>query len=137
MAEFMEVIGHIKRMCDMRKDGCAGCILATEEGKGRCLFDTASIDCLPEEWNTKIFAEIEEIMTDWAESHPELKYPSLKETWKRLFPNATSIPCPINHFGADIQTVCDGRCEACKSRPVTAEIAEALGIKPGEVTRDD
>jgi hypothetical protein len=134
MAEFMEVIGHIKRMCGTHKKSCAGCILRTDEGW--CLFSTADIGSVPEKWNTKEFAKIEKSMTDWAESHPELKYPSWKEAWKRLFPNAMSIPCPINHFGADLQTVCDGRCEMCKSSPVTAEIAEALGIKPVEANGD-
>lgn len=133
MAEFMEVIDNIKRMCGMCR-GCAGCTLRTVDGG--CLFYTADINCAPEKWNTKKFAEIEEIITDWAESHPELKYPSWKEAWKQLFPEAISgVPCP-KHFIDErrFDGMCIGvECTECLEKPIPADIAEALGIKPVEV----
>ena len=123
MAEFMEVIKQTVRMC-REHERCDGCPMKTF-ARGGCPFYGFV-------YRARASEDIERVVMAWAAEHPELKYPSWKEAWKRLFPNAMSIPCPINHFGADIQTVCDGRCEMCKSRPITAEIAEKLGIEPVE-----
>lgn len=66
----------------------------------------------------------------WAKEHPEPVYPSWDEAWKNLFPGAVKAPCPRAFFGCECMV--DIGCAKCGSRPIPAEIAEKLGIKPKE-----
>ena len=56
-------------------------------------------------------------------------YPSWNEVGKQLFPKAPWIPCPVGNFGVG---ECVETCAECRARPIPAEIAEKLGIKPKE-----
>lgn len=66
----------------------------------------------------------------WAKEHPEPVYPSWDEAWKNLFTGAVKAPCPRAFFGCECMV--DIGCAKCGSRPIPAEIAEKLGIKPKE-----
>lgn len=63
--------------------------------------------------------------------HPEPVYPSWEEGWKQLFPESSGTPCPAN-YGKKYRNICcvNVLCVNCKQRPMPAEIAEKLGIKP-------
>lgn len=123
MAEFKNVHRNMVRMCDAIRaedNGCAPCPL-----DGICAkFITLSEDAI---------ATIERVVTQWAAEHPEPVYPSWEEGWKQLFPEAEiSILCP-KVFGDKYS--CDwchdvNDCDVCLKRPIPAEVAEKLGIKP-------
>ena len=123
MAEFVEVMRQAKRMCKSYRNDCAGCGLAHDASE-------CPLEALPEDWPVEShrLAGIERIVMDWAAAHPEPRYPSWNEAWKQLFPDAKCIPCPVNHFG--VGRKCEHNCVECKNRPMTADIAEKLGIKP-------
>lgn len=114
MAEFVEVIGHVRRICDTY-DVCGGCPL----NEGGCLakFTGDSIDT----------EQIEKIVMDWAKEHPEPVYPSWKKGWKQLFPDG-GVACPSAMF--DSHLPCTGDCTQCTESPMSPHIAEKLGIKP-------
>ena len=137
MAEFKNVHRNMVRMCDAMRaedNGCAPCPL-----DGICAkFITLSEDAI---------ATIERVVTEWATKHPEPVYPSWEEGWKQLFPEADirHILCP-EVFGDkyrcdwcyDDNDNCDEclnydeclNCDECLKRPMPAEVAEKLGIKP-------
>ena len=120
MAEFKNVHRNMVRMCDAMRaedNGCAPCPL-----DGICAkFITLSEDAI---------ATIERVVTEWATKHPEPVYPSWDEGWKQLFPNGIDTPCPSEYdakYGHDCLKL---SCLNCKRRPMPAEVAEKLGIKP-------
>lgn len=120
MAEFKNVHRNMVRMCDAMRaedNGCAPCPL-----DGICAkFITLSEDAI---------ATIERVVTEWATKHPEPVYPSWEEGWKQLFPNGIDTPCPSEYdakYGHDCLKL---SCLNCKRRPMPAEVAEKLGIKP-------
>ena len=129
MSEFKNVHRNMARMCDaMRAEDneCAPCPL-----DGICAkFITLSEDAI---------ATIERVVTQWAAEHPEPVYPSWKEGWKQLFPDADieRVFCP-EIFGDKYKCDwCQGfsyddnySCDMCLERPMPADIAEKLGIKP-------
>ncbi len=122
MAEFKDVHRNMVRMCDAMRaedNGCAPCPL-----DGICAkFITLSEDAI---------AMIERVVTQWAAEHPEPVYPSWEEGWRQLFPDSKFAPCP-DCFGLKYRVdecVSGLTCTACKSRPIPAEVAEKLGIKP-------
>lgn len=74
-------------------------------------------------------AEFQEVM-DWAKAHPEPRYPTWKEWWRREFPNADTDIAPCM-FGVRERFGCtSGNCDKCRAQPIPADIAEKLGIKP-------
>lgn len=129
MAEFKNVHRNMVRMCDAMRaedNGCAPCPL-----DGICAkFITLSEDAI---------ATIERVVTEWAAEHPEPVYPSWEEGWKQLFPEADirHTLCP-EVFGDKYKCDwCQGSsyddnysCDMCLERPMPAEVAEKLGIKP-------
>ena len=121
MAEFKDVHRNMVRMCDAMRaedNGCAPCPL-----DGICAkFITPSEDAI---------AMIERVVTQWAAEHPEPVYPSWEAAWRQLFPDANCVPCP-DSFGIKygVPECAHLACTACKSRPIPAEVAEKLGIKP-------
>lgn len=124
MAEFTEVMRQAKRMHDMYNRGgysCADCPLDCSDG--RCMLDFDD-KFKPE--------EVECYIMDWAAEHPEPVYPSWREAWNELFPQDKYIPCPVLYFGVGGCDHDDKFCVNCKSRPIPAEIAEKLGIRPKE-----
>lgn len=125
MAEFKDVHRNMVRMCDAMRaedNGCAPCPL-----DGICAkFITLSEDAI---------ATIERVVTQWAAEHPEPVYPSCKEGWKQLFPEADirHTLCP-EVFGDKYKCyLCyddNDNCDECLERPMPAEVAKKLGIKP-------
>lgn len=121
MSKFLEVMRQAKRMCKAMGDACIGCPL---RAVGECVF-TELYGENPEDWAEATVAEIERIVMDWAEKHPEPRYPSWNEGWRQLFPTVTEAPC-LNDFGVE----CDGDCTRCREDEIPADIAEKLRIKP-------
>lgn len=128
MAEFSVVMKQAKRMCKMYELTCEGCALNSEENG--CLFQN---DTNTEDKNLNFLADAEKIVMNWAEKHPEPVYPNWNEAWKQAFPNGAGVPCPAD---LDLRYKPDGgcgacsSCDVCKDRPIPADIAEKLGIKP-------
>ena len=127
MAEFVEVMKQVNRMCrTYLGDQCRECPL------NRC--DNCEMDIYSENYFTAQAAQkLESIATDWAKEHPEPVYPSWAEGWKQLFPNTFIPPCPKRWFGdtyAPIFVCAEHKCDYCKTIPMHPEIAEKLGIKP-------
>lgn len=123
--EFSEVMKQVNRMCmTYLGDQCRKCPL------NRC--DNCEMDIYSESRFTAQAAQkLESIATDWAKEHPELVYPSWDEGWKQIFPDALCTPCPANYGGKYKNISCASvSCERCRERPIPAEIAEKLGIKP-------
>ena len=124
MAQFVEVMKQARRIClEHTGAGCDGCPLHDDEGLA-CRFFL----------DEKYFYDddTERIVMNWAAEHPELVYPSWKEMWNDLFPQATTIPCPEIYFGVKCCDADDKYCVVCKDKPIPAEIAKKLGIKPKE-----
>jgi hypothetical protein len=126
MAEFQEVMKQAKRMCEQGDGRCVACPL---QSVGNCAITSAP--CFNHE---EIYKKIEFVVMDWAEKNPESRYPSWKETWRQLFPNMTEKlpPCPRYFVEQErYRRLCTGsQCDACLDRPIPADIAEKLGIKP-------
>lgn len=121
MAEFKDVHRNMVRMCDAMRaedNGCAPCPL-----DGICAkFITLSEDAI---------AMIERVVTQWAAEHPEPVYPNWEEGWRQLFPESTGTPCPADYGKKYRNTCClNSLCVNCRQRPMPAEVAEKLGIKP-------
>lgn len=134
MAEFQEVMKQAKRMCKQYKNTCEGCALY---GEHDCLFQN---DRTPEEKNLNFLADAEKIVMDWVENHPEPTYPTWNEWYKATFPNSNyhTIPCPSMFYKICETSNYHGEveCYECKNRPIPADIAEKLGVKPIGVKND-
>lgn len=132
MAEFQEVMRQANRMCASYANDCTDCGLRKEDYA--CPFDN-----LPEGMDLKSLPEIERVVMDWAEKHPEPRYPSWNEAWKQLFPDARRIYAPcIMYFVEECpydSAINSGNCDKCRNTPIPADIAEKLGVKPLEVTK--
>lgn len=124
MAQFIETMRQARRLCAAHGGMCNAnnCPLNNEE---------ADVCCLLPDHAGEDYGDVERIIMDWAKEHPELVYPSWEEGWKQLFPDAICTPCP-DYFGPEygVPECTYLKCTACKSRPIPAEIAEKLGIKP-------
>ena len=130
MAQFIEVMRQAKRLCAARGGMCSTITCPLDNGEACRL----NVDLDGEDYN-----ELERIITDWAKEHPEPAYPSWEEGWRQLFPKADirRTFCP-EVFGDTYK--CDWcydddedgnvKCDECLERPIPAEIAEKLGIKP-------
>lgn len=128
MAEFTEVMKQAARMC--KSYSTVDC----ESGKCGLMKDCVCVmDHVPS-MTDKYSSEIERIVMDWAAKHPEPRYPSWKEAWGQLFPNMTEKlpPCPRYFVERErYRMLCSGsQCDNCLDRPIFADIAEKLGIKP-------
>ena len=129
MAEFQEVVKQAKRMCKSNGCTCNSCLLLDE--KDECRHRDAIYNETPEDWKLDKLAEIERIVMDWAAEHPEEIYPTWKEWQDTNFPNNDSLilPCIFEseeYFGCKLEI----ECEKCINKPIPADIAEKLGIKP-------
>lgn len=130
MAEFSEVMRQIKRLCRAHGDAECGVTCPLSDDGFAC---SVAID-VPNDIEEKKLVEIERIVMDWAENNPEPRYPSWKEVWARLFPRMTEKLPPCPRYFVDRERygkMCSGsQCDACLDRPIPADIAEKLGIKP-------
>ena len=62
---------------------------------------------------------------------PGLIYPSWIEWWKTTFPDADKDSiCPRQFLSRETSGCWDLRCTECENRPIPAEIAAKLGVKP-------
>ena len=72
----------------------------------------------------------------WAAEHPASRYPTWWEWQHSMFPdaNAKMYPCSFMSY---VKNECDGAiCSECGNRPIPADIAEKLGIKPITMAKD-
>ncbi len=121
MAEFQDIMKQAKRMCVTVND-CDQCELMTDAG---CRFAIFADDA-------KYSHEIEQIVMDWAAKHPEPRCPSWNEWQGANFQMAERAICAA-HFmdaGAAGCYASGNSCDKCRERPIPADIAERLGIKP-------
>lgn len=130
MAEFTEIMRQARRLCAANGGMC---------GASNCPLDNGEACRLLPDHDGEDYNELERIIMDWAAEHPEPVYPTWKDGWKQLFPEADikRVFCP-EIFG-DKYTCdwCQGwsyddnySCDECLERPMPADIAEKLGIKP-------
>ena len=128
MSEFTEIMRQARRMCETFCDACSKCPIGNAKALECGITVTSEMDC----------KEVERRVMQWAAEHPEPVYPSWKEGWKQLFPEADirHTFCP-EVFGD--KYMCDwcldgndynDNCDECLERPMPAEVAEKLGIKP-------
>lgn len=124
MAEFVEVMRQAHRMCSMQEK-CEECPV-WDLKKSFCRIGSVILSD---------HCEVERNVLSWAAAHPEPVYPSWKDAWNKLFPNASEVPCPRKYFdeGCFPVFICaEHDCDRCKVLPMHPEIAEKLGIKPKE-----
>jgi hypothetical protein len=124
MAEFQEVMRRAKRMC---------------KAQHNCYECPANVICNVNECHKRIscvasisdYKNVERIVMNWAAENPEPRYPSWREVWKQLFPDGQRTPCP-GRCGKKYAPEWCGQeeCGECKNRPIPADIAKKLGIKP-------
>ena len=124
MAEFAEVMRQAHRMCDVY-EYCNDCPMSSSNVQCALACD--------EDYTDAVLKEFEQTVMQWAKEHPVPQYPTWAEWHKENFPNASAIfaPCmfaSISELGCAVTN-----CRACKSRPIPADIAKKLGIRPKEV----
>ena len=126
MAEFKDVVRQAQRMCKSFGASCDGCKLHWLDGESLCVFSG-----MPETWWADKMPDAERIVMEWAAKNSEPVYPSWKEWQDTNFPNNDALmrPCIFEseeYFECKLEI----GCEKCMNKPIPAEIAEKLGIKP-------
>lgn len=129
MAEFTEVMQQVKRMCDATVSArCHECTLWRPETESCSLYgDNDGVD----------YADMERRVMAWAAEHPAQRYPTWREWQERMFPDAGNDMNPCS-FLSYTECRCKGwsTCYECRERPIPADIAEKLGIKPITTSKD-
>lgn len=126
MAEFTEVMRQIRRLCRAHGDAECGITCPLSDNGLAC---SVAID-IPNDIEEMRLVEAERIVMEWAAAHPEPRYPTWKEWWRREFPNADNGISPCT-FGLRERFECFGQeCDECRNKPIPADIAEKLGVKP-------
>ena len=142
MAEFVQTMKDWRRMCKVYtvfKHECEGCPLENiAEHACGAIFEPEFADVV--DW-----AELKKIVDEWAADHPEPKYP----TWAKVLaeldivivetavrPNACAF-----YENSTTNTACQYVQRVTTRpnfyRPIPADIAEKLGIKPREADYGD
>ena len=126
MAEFQKVMKQAKRMCEAHIC-CHECPL---NGIERANGVNKTLRCVAAVCDDEV-ERLEQIVMDWAEKHPEPRYPTWKEWQDMNFPNNDSIIRPCI-FESEEYFNCKQEigCEKCINKPIPSDIAEKLGIKP-------
>ena len=124
MAEFMEVMCAARRMCKSIDD-CADCPLT----------DLCYFDKYLKEYDGSLIQQ-EAVIMKWDAENPEVRYPTWREWQKENFPylpDSYPLVHPCN-FMSIYDAKCDNHsnCGTCRDKPIPADIAEKLGIKPKE-----
>lgn len=122
MAEFTEVMRQAKRMCDaLPGRRCHECPLWRQETEDCSLYGANDgVD----------YADMERRVMAWAAEHPAPRYPTWWEWQHSMFPNAGDEMYPCN-FLSYTECRCKGSsCDECRERPIPADIAAKLGIRP-------
>ena len=128
-----------RRMCEYYTHSCDRCPLGMNENP----FDNphqVSYCINIGSGKPEIFNEIEKIVLIWAEEHPAPMYPSWNEWQHKTFGDkslpslikpCTFVKCNMYNSARDCK-----QWASCVNRPIPAEIAEKLGIRPKEVLND-
>lgn len=125
MAEFVEVMEQINRMCDKYSEKeCQGCPI-----------DSICIRFDPNLFAHDDFKKVEDAVVQWAKKNPAKAYPTWEQWQKEQFPCGSNyiLPCM---FMSSYKTKalyshnCDIACVKCRKYPIPADIAEKLGIEP-------
>ena len=123
MAEFCEVMKQKRRMCDSFPDSCEGCPIHSWAAN-----NAENTYC--EETFSKHYEKLEPIILKWAEEHPEPRYPTWIEWQESIYPESDHKICPGVFYSCADYHCSNTRCAVCIDRPIPADIAEKLGIKP-------
>lgn len=107
MAEFIDVIHTIQRICKKNDGQCSVCILSEFACPNSARFDRTE---------EAAFRELEDAVVKWAAEHPEPIYP----TWVEWFRQMKMIPPEQKCFHTWLL------------EPIPADIAQKLGITPKE-----
>lgn len=68
----------------------------------------------------------------WAAEHPVPRYPTWTEWQERMFPDAGDGMYPCSFLSYTKCGCKESSCDECNGRPIPADIAVKLGIKPIE-----
>lgn len=68
----------------------------------------------------------------WAAEHPAPRYPTWREWQKNVFPDASANMHPCCFLSIKESDCKGSSCDECCERPIPADIAAKLGIKPME-----
>ena len=120
MAEFVDIIKIIKRVCNKK---CTECPISSYN-------NAHYVGCT--EFVLKHPEKAEKILLKWAKDHPEPTYPTWEQAWNQLYPEAArATPCPRCLFSTEMWPWCNyaSGCSECMGRAISQEIAEKLGIK--------
>ena len=129
MAEFAEVMRQAHRMCDVCK--CDDCPMADHVDMCGLIHSKYRKE--------GILLEFERIVMQWAKEHPEPQYPTWEEWQRDNFPGTLRFLCQCHFVAKDalenaIGEKCEHiKCSECRARPIPADIAKKLGIRPKEV----
>ena len=122
MAEFLEVMRQAQRMCDTYD--CDHCPLTYES----VLCALAS----DKDLTYAVIKKFESKVMQWAKDHPEPRYPTWEEWYTENFPDARRTLTPCTFAPISEVRCAETNCRACRSRPIPADIAKKLGIRPKE-----
>lgn len=103
--------------------GCAGC-------PAKAFWDENDICLIRLVSKAENCEEQIEGLKAWAKEHPAPRYPTWSEWQERMFPGAGDDMYPCS-FLSYTECRCKGSsCNECRERPIPADIAAKLGIKP-------
>lgn len=123
MAEFAEVMRQAQKICDTYK--CDDCPMVDHVDMCGLIHSKYR--------KAGFLLEFEQIVMQWAKEHPEPQYPTWEEWHKENFPNASANFTPCTFASTSELGCAKTNCRACRSRPIPADIAKKLGIRPKEV----
>ena len=134
MADFQQTMRDWRRMCktyttyDDDESCCDGCPIM------KLAYSEHSCDAIFSDWaKSADWQDVETIITQWAAEHPEPKYPTWREWLIGL--GVISFRSDFNKL-VDPATTVTNVFVAClndkASEPISAEIAQKLGLKPKE-----
>lgn len=123
MAEFIDVMKQAKRMCKTH-ESCWECPMPRNNKEYSCPLCAVNGE-------TGEIEKVERIVMDWAAENPEPRYPSWKKWWDDTFSDSAYMPCPKNFMSNEASGCIEQpNCPDCMNRPIPADIAEKLGVKP-------
>lgn len=131
MAEFAEVMRQAHRIC--KTHNCGDCPMRNIGVVGECELRIGA------KYTYEELLVIEQTVMQWAKEHPDPQYPTWKEWQNENFPDAEAIirPCSyisLSRIGNIMGNSCPFlTCDECISKPIPADIAKKLGIRPKEV----
>lgn len=125
MAEFAEVMRQAHRIC--KTHNCGDCPMRNIGVVGECELRIGA------KYTYEELLVIEQTVMQWAKEHPEPQYPTWEEWHTKNFPDVVGNLTPCTFAPISELRCAETNCRACKSRPIPADIAKKLGIRPKEV----